>query len=151
MSLHRASRALLGLALVAFAGDAVALGGGERLRVELSPTSARIGFGGGARRVDWRVEAGFGREKECVWVEGRHEERLEEVWIEAREVRTWVPAEHRVVRDACGRERLVLARPGYWRVERVPGRHETVLRRVWVPGHWERRHQPWGAWRDHCD
>lgn len=73
------------------------------------------------------------------WIEGRWVERVERVWIEGREERVWIPAEYRTVRDHCGRTTQVLARPGHWRVECVPGRYETVVRREWEPGHWETR------------
>jgi hypothetical protein len=140
-----APRALFGLALCVLGREAHAGAAGDRLRVELSPAAVRVASVGGARHVDWSLAAGWHRREERVWIEGRHEEHFEEVWVEAREVRVHVPAEHRIVRDACGRERLVLVRPAHWRVECIPGRFETVVRRVWVPGRWEWRHRPWSA------
>ena len=141
--LRLVGQAFLGVVLLALAGEVSANPGGDRWRVELSPKSARVVSCGGTRPVDWRVAAGHGRCEERVWIDGRHEERLEQVWVEAREERVWVPAEHRIVRDPCGRERQVLVRPGHWRVLCIPGHHETVVRRVWVPGRWELRQRPW--------
>lgn len=77
------------------------------------------------------------------WIQGRWVERVERIWIAGREERVWVPAEYRTMRDHCGRTIQVLARPGHWEVQCVPGRYETIVHREWEPGRWETR---WGRY-----
>jgi hypothetical protein len=72
-----------------------------------------------------------------VWVPGHTLEVTRRVWSPGRTCREWIPPLYATRYDPCGRPRQVCVRPGRWHTLHEPGRFETRLERVWVPGRWE--------------
>ena len=71
------------------------------------------------------------------FVAGHYEIREERVYRPPRRRRVRIPPVYRTIRDAYGRRRRILVRPGRVRVIREPGRWIVRERRVWVPGYEE--------------
>ncbi len=57
----------------------------------------------------------------------------EQVWVEGRTRREWVPACYETIYDSRGGAHRVLVQEGHYRTVRDPGHYETRSRRVWVP------------------
>ncbi len=79
---------------------------------------------------------GRGRGHRCEYIPGHHEARTVQVYVPGFWREEFVPPVYREVYGPCGTYARVMVRPGY--VTRVfePGRYETRVDTVWVPGFW---------------
>lgn len=72
-----------------------------------------------------------------VWVPGRYECRVEQVYVPGCVRREWVPPLFAWRVTSCGQRFQVQIRAGYWRDVATPGHYEEREVKVWVPGHWK--------------
>ncbi len=105
-----------------------------------SAQAQRISFSFGGHRNPSGVQISLRGAPACaparVWVEGRWETRVQQVWVEGCERRVWVPARFETHWDSCGRAVQVVVSAGRWALVRDPGRFEQREVRVWIPGYW---------------